>query len=86
MATNKTARTKTSHRSAVRKTAAAKRSVRSESWKKVLERNLILEPVAGRGEGTCQDLGGVAGVMSAGNPFTCAPNRLVCVKLETMTQ
>lgn len=44
MATNKTARTKVSHhRSAVRKVAGAKRSVRRESWKKVLERNLILE-------------------------------------------
>jgi len=37
MATNKTARTKASHqRSAVPKIAGAKRSVRRESWKKVL--------------------------------------------------
>jgi hypothetical protein len=44
MATNKTAPTKVLYeRSAVRKTAGAQRSVRRESWKKVLERNLILE-------------------------------------------
>jgi len=44
MATNKTTRTKASHqRSQVNKTAGARRSGRRESWKKVLERNLILE-------------------------------------------
>jgi hypothetical protein len=44
MATNKIALTKASHlRSPVSSTAGAKRSGRRESWKKVLERNLILE-------------------------------------------
>jgi hypothetical protein len=41
---NKTARTNGSRgRTPARKTVGAKRSVRRESWKKVLERNLILE-------------------------------------------
>jgi hypothetical protein len=44
MATKKTARTNASHQSSpVGKTAGAKRSGRRESWKRVLERNLVLE-------------------------------------------
>jgi hypothetical protein len=44
MAEKKMAQHKTSRKAApVRKTAGAKRSGRRESWKKVLERNLILE-------------------------------------------
>ena len=44
MATKKTAVTKGSRKhSPVRKTAGAKQSGRREGWKKVLERNLILE-------------------------------------------
>ena len=44
MATSKIARTKASHpRSPVSNNPGAKRSVRRESWKKVLERNLIFE-------------------------------------------